>query len=326
MRIDVCPGCLAPSYTTYCNSCRKTLFNGNKITHILPFPKPEFTSIKREKQNRLSISGYQLKHSLKITNGKLEMTERSGEFILKPIPERTMPNKTILPANEHLTMQTASQIFGINTARSALIFFADGEPAYLTKRFDVDKRGERILQEDFAQIMNRSEENFGENFKYDSSYEEIARYAKKYIAAYPVEIEKYFRIVIFNYLISNGDAHLKNFSIIRDKTTGEYRFTPFYDLISTRIHSPYESDTALHLFADNYESEEYKAGSKHTRPDFIEFALRIGINMKRAEKILDSFLNKDKEIKEIVSRSFLESQFREEYLVNYTERKSRLTN
>ncbi|MDY0080831.1 MAG: HipA domain-containing protein [Ignavibacteriaceae bacterium] len=326
MKINVCPGCLAPSNSTYCPDCRKKLFNGNRISHILNFRKPEFLEVKREKQNRISISGFQLKHSLKISSGKLEMTERGGEYILKPVPERILLNKNIIPANEHLTMQIALQVFGINTAHCALVFFPDGEPAYLTKRFDADEKGERILQEDFAQIMNRSGENFGENYKYDSSYEEIALFAKKFIAAYPIEIEKFFRAVIFNYLFSNGDAHLKNFSLYRDKITGEYRFTPFYDLISTRFHAPTESDMALELFADDFESADFKAGSKYTRNDFLEFAFRIGINRKRAEKILDSFLNKDNELKELVNRSFLERQFCEDYFDNYMERKSRLIN
>jgi serine/threonine-protein kinase HipA len=42
-----------------------------------------------------------------------------------------------MPANEHLTMQIARQVFGIETAENALIFFQNGEQAYITKRFEI---------------------------------------------------------------------------------------------------------------------------------------------------------------------------------------------
>jgi len=52
--------------------------------------------------------------------------------------------------NEHLTMQIAKQVFGLNTAQNALIFFRDGTPAYITKRFDVKADGTRWGKEYFA--------------------------------------------------------------------------------------------------------------------------------------------------------------------------------
>ena len=42
-----------------------------------------------------------------------------------------------VPANEHLTMQIAKQVFKLKVAENALIFFQNGEPAHLTKRFDI---------------------------------------------------------------------------------------------------------------------------------------------------------------------------------------------
>ena len=56
------------------------------------------------------------------------------------------------PANEHLTMQIAAQVFKLPAAKNALIFFNDGMPAYITKRFDVKEDGSRCLKEDFASL------------------------------------------------------------------------------------------------------------------------------------------------------------------------------
>src|SRR5690606_40079276 len=64
-------------------------------------------------------------------------------YILKPIP-RDLKKVDQVPANEHLTMQIARQVYGINTAENALIFFSNGEPAYITKRFDVKEDGTKL--------------------------------------------------------------------------------------------------------------------------------------------------------------------------------------
>ncbi len=157
-------------------------------------------------------------------------------------------------------MQMASQIYNINTAVNTIIFFADDEIACITKRFDVINKDGRLLQEDFAQIAGKTEETHGKNYKYDYSYEEIANLIKKYVSVYPVEIEKYFKIILFSYLFSNGDSHLKNFSLDRNQTYNDYLLSPFYDLLNKYLHVPGETEIAFELFKDGFKTEAYKAG------------------------------------------------------------------
>lgn len=72
---------------------------------------------------------------------------------LKPRPNGYhILNKDYCAANEHLTMQIASQVFGIETAVNGLCFYANDEAAYLTRRFDITSMGKR-QQEDFASLM-----------------------------------------------------------------------------------------------------------------------------------------------------------------------------
>ena len=61
-----CPGCLKENVETYCDKCRKKLFGGKKVSHILTFSRPEFNEAKIERSRKLSISGIQVKHSLKL--------------------------------------------------------------------------------------------------------------------------------------------------------------------------------------------------------------------------------------------------------------------
>lgn len=71
------------------------------------------------------------------------------------------------------------------------------------------------------------EEINGKNYKFKFSYEEISELIKRYITAYAIEAEKFFKIIIFNYLVSNNDFHLKNISLYRNEKYGDYLFTPF---------------------------------------------------------------------------------------------------
>lgn len=324
MKITNCPGCLRSGYETYCNVCLQKLFNNQKVSHVLDFTRPEFNRIKRERSGNLSISGIQIKHSVKLIDKELSLSEEKGEYILKPIPTGAYENLDQIPANEHLTMQIAGQIYGLNVSDNGLIFFKDGEVAYLTRRFDVLSSGKKLLQEDFAQIANRTEETHGKNYKYEFSYEEIAELLKQHVSTYLIEVEKYFKLIIFNYLFSNGDAHLKNFSLYRDEKYGDYLLTPFYDMLNTSIHVPGESDLALELFKDGFVTAAYKAGSKYTKPDFEVFAGRLGMNEKRFNTIYNEMLTENDKVEDFVSKSFLNDEIKKIYFQNYLDRLDRL--
>lgn len=112
-------------------------------------------------------------------------------------------------------MQIASQVYNIPTAANGLCFFQNDEPAYITRRFDIAPNGRKFRKEDFASLAGISKGNKGPNYKYDVlSYEEMADIIKQYVSASSVEVLKFFRLVIFNFLFSNGDAHAKNFSLL----------------------------------------------------------------------------------------------------------------
>jgi serine/threonine-protein kinase HipA len=311
-----CLGCYIDIKEGYCLACRKTLFGKAKVSSILSFdaPKADNTMYFQEHTKRLSISGMQLKYSLTLEKNTLVLNEKNAQYILKPIP----PAKHLMqidtaPENEHLTMQIAAQVFNINTAANALIYFKDGEPAYLTKRFDVKPDGTKYQQEDFAQLTNRTKATHGETFKYDSSYEEIGTLVKKFVPAAIPTLEKLFQIIVFNYIFSNGDAHLKNFSLMRTDA-GEYILTPAYDLMCTALHTPLESEVALDLYEGDINSPYYSSFSHYGRENFMELAKRFGIVEKRAARIIDSFSLKIPLVEALVERSFLSEVVRGEFM------------
>jgi serine/threonine-protein kinase HipA len=327
--ITNCPGTLAAGFSTYSPACLRHLFNGKRVNHVLPYDPPQLSEAVSEQfmdnRKRISISGVQEKLSFILEKNVLRLT-RAGElgtYILKPIP-RDVKKVDQVPANEHLTMQIAAQVYGLNTAGNALIFFKDGSPAYITKRFDVKADGGKWGKEDFATLAGKTKDNAGPNFKYEYSYEAIGRLMQQYVPAWRVEIEKYFALVVFNYLFSNGDAHLKNFSLL-ESTKGDYLLSPAYDLLNTRLHVN-DTDFALDkgLFADGFRSEEYHRSGHPCKADFVEFAKRIGVAESRIEKLLHPFLVKQDLVESLIGRSFLNEPSKMGYLLDYQTKRNYL--
>jgi serine/threonine-protein kinase HipA len=325
MKSDNCPGCLKPYKEGYCAACRNLLFDGKKVSPILPFTRPDFNRVKNNPASRLSISGAQIKHSLKLTGKTLELTDAGGEYILKPIPNDTFENGAEIPINEHVTMQIARQVFRMNIAANALVYFPDGEPAYLTRRFDRGKDGTRFQQEDFAQLGSRSEESHGAAYKYSGSYEETAALMKRFVGPYAVEVERFFAQLLCNCLILNGDAHLKNFSLYRDPAQGIYRLTPGYDILNTRFHLPNESsDAALDLFRDDFETGSYKANAFFAKDDFTLFGNRIGMQPVRIAMLLERFTKGFAGLEALIKVSAFKAASKSAYLDMVRDRVKRL--
>lgn len=329
VKVTVCPGTLADGFTTYSSLCIRHLFNNKRVSHVLPYDSPAKDEAVAEQfmenRKRISISGVQEKLSVVRDKNILRLTNQGeqGTYILKPIP-RDVKKVDQVPANEHVTMQIAKQVYGIHVAENAVIFFKDGSPAYITKRFDVKPDGAKWGKEDFATLAGRTKDNAGPDFKYEYSYEELGLLLQRYVAAWKIEIEKYFVLVVFNYAFSNGDAHLKNFSLLENKS-GDYLMSPAYDLVNTRLHVD-DTDFALSkkLFTDDYQSPASKKSGHASAADFLEFGKRIGMLESRCTKLLTPFLERQSGVQSLVNRSFLDGSSKRDYLLYYNTKRNYL--
>lgn len=330
MKLTHCPSTLAEGFNTYSPIALKTLFAGKKVSHILPYDSPETNEDDNEKfiENigHISISGVQDKEVCIVERGKIRLS-RKGEqstHILKPIPLSRLRRIKEIPANENLTMQIASQVYGIETAANGLCFFQTGELAYITKRFDVGIGGVKLRKEDFSSLAGLMPANGGSNYKYEYSYEELAELIQHYIPAWRIEIEKFFKIVLFNFLFSNGDAHLKNFSVI-ETSRGDFRLAPAYDLLNTHLHVD-DSDFALSrgLFREGDKSEFLKFDGKANGHSFEEFGKRIGVSKKRVAEMLTQFTTQYPLAEQLIEASFLLPDTKKTYLAEYRQRRNRL--
>jgi serine/threonine-protein kinase HipA len=320
--ITYCPGTLADGCDTYSRTALKRVFDGKKVSHILPYLAPftdeETDELFDENRERLSISGVQEKFSVLLEKNQLRLIKEGerGSYILKPIP-RAGKNPEQMPANEHLTMQIARQVFGIETAENAMIFFKDASPAYITKRFDVRPDGARWAQEDFASLAGLTPQTHGENYKYNGNYFELFKLMKKYVPAYQVEAPKLFRLILFNYLMSNGDAHFKNFSLI-ETTLGDFKLSPAYDLLNSRIHIE-DRDFAL----DEGLLPPRDARGKVT-DQFVGLGRMAEIPEKQIDKIITDLTGHEEEVKKLIHSSYLSDRFKRNYEQAYLTRLAKL--
>ena len=321
--IKYCPGTLAAGYNTYSRTCLRNVFKGRKVSHLLSYASPASDSatdeLFLENRKRISISGVQEKFSVILDKNKLRLIEEGerGAYILKPI-SNAGKNSDQLPANEHLTMQMAKQMFQIETAENAFIFFKDGTPAYITKRFDVNDEGNKLAKEDFASLTGRTPQTHGEDYKYQGNYFDLFDFMKKFVPAYQLEAPKLFKLLIFNYLFSNGDAHLKNFSLL-ETPLGDFRLSPAYDLLNTRLHIE-DSDFALN---EGLLPKSVAIGKVSEK--FILLAEKAGLIKNQYEDIFNSMLSNSTKIKKLIDASFLKDSMKRNYLQSYQRRFKKLS-
>ncbi|MCD7796057.1 MAG: HipA domain-containing protein [Alistipes sp.] len=324
--LTVCPGHLAEGFDRYCPSCTRRLFYGKRVSPLLDFDYDADSMDMADSINQLSVSGVQEKLSTVVSDGKIVLTPVGGQgrYIIKPAPTyKHLRFRDQIPANEHLTMQIARRVYKIPTAENGLVFFKNGAPAYITRRFDYDADGNKIKQEDFASLAHKTGATHGRDFKYTGSYEDAASLIRSNVAAWQVQMSRFFALVVFNYLFANGDAHLKNFSL-QQSPGGDYLLAPAYDLLNTSIHVA-DEDFALQggLIPKAEYSDVYRRTGHPCRTDFETFGRRIGVLPKKMVAILDLFMQEQSEVYALTDRSFLDEKVKRMYKRSYRERWSR---
>lgn len=294
------------------------------VPHMLPFSSPgrNTASIRtfNEKRKGLSISGVQEKYSIRQEKNELVLTDTGGTHILKPVPAERLELIADMPANEHVSMQLAAQVFDIQTAACGMIFFEDGSPAYITKRFDYKPDGTKYQMEDFATLLEKSPTGNDTHFKYEASYLDIAVKIQQHTAAAPVALLRLFQLMVFNYLIGNGDAHLKNYSLM-ETVQGDFMLSPAYDLLCTELHVE-DSTLALGngLYEGDYEEASYYTHGVYTSTSFLAFAAKAGISKKAASNVIDRVKARVPAAIQMINRSFLSAAAKERYLAILQQR------
>ncbi len=263
----------------------------------LPYDAEEQRQEALARVTKMSIQGVQPKLSarLRIKEGRFEIVDRGGTYILKP-QSRDFHH---VPENEDLTMRLA-HLVGIETPVHGLVRSRDGSWTYFIRRFDRQPRGSRLAVEDFAQLSGHTRET-----KYDSRMEQVVKVLDRY-ATYPV-VEKLelLRRSLFSFLTGGEDMHLKNFSLI---TRGKrIQLAPAYDLLNSTIALPRATEEfALPL-----------RGKKRnlTRADFLEYFAHERLELRQAavDDLLTTLRNARPAWEDLITAAFLPQRLKDVY-------------
>jgi serine/threonine-protein kinase HipA len=177
------------------------------------------------------ISGVQPKVLAQIEN---KATLKLEDYIVKSWGEE-YPE---LALNEYLCMRV------VQKANICVpeFYLSKDRKLFIMKRFDIKKDNSYLGFEDMCVLFGKNRDD-----KYEGTYEQIAKTIKVFVSPkYKKEsLESFFKMIVINFLLKNGDAHLKNFGLIYDDISN-IKLAPAYDVVTTTVYIKNDIP-ALHL-------------------------------------------------------------------------------
>jgi len=233
-------------------------------------------------EKRFSLAGVQMKFSMKEKEGRYNLSQGDtlGDWIIKT-PSTQYED---VPVNEFTAMTLAS-LAGVDIPEIKLveldkldnlpqIKLPDEKLAFAIKRFDRND-GQRIHTEDFAQVLVKyPHEKYG-----SANYEQIGRILYNFSGDGLADTQQLARRLLVNILLANGDAHLKNWSLLySDKITPQ--LSPAYDIVTTHVYIDGEKWYALNM-------GKTKNWYEVTFANFEAWAKRAGVPWRAVKPHLD---------------------------------------
>ena len=216
----------------------------NQLGSTAPAPSDE----EPDHRWRFSLAGVGLKFSMLRQGDRFTCTAtgEGGDWILK-LPDAIYQN---VPTNEYAMMQFAASV-GIDAPDVNLVHRdqIDNLPtsvwpgrenwAFAVRRFDRTSNRGLVHIEDLAQVRGVYPAQ-----KYEGNFETIA--GLLYRGHDSTALQEFVRRLTFFTLIGNGDAHLKNWSLIyRDPRVPT--LSPVYDVVATEGYRPSDEPEDLGL-------------------------------------------------------------------------------
>ena len=259
---------------------RKLNFEFLNIDNILQNDSNDtFTHLLDIFLNKNAISGVQPKT---IALLKDKETLHVKEYIIKTWGDE-YPN---LAENEYFCLNACKKA-GINIPNIKL----SKNKRFLVVENFIFNDNETLGFEEILSLMDKNRDN-----KYDGSYEQIAKIIAQYTTNKKDSLNQYFKIVVMNYLLKNGDAHLKNFGLLFQNDFSNIYLSPAYDIVNTTCYI-YKDKPALMI-----------RGKKvwYGQNELIEFGLKnCMLNKKEAlliyEKCINAIKDTIKDIKDYIS-------------------------
>lgn len=231
--------------------------------------EPLFPQLLEKYYLRNSLAGMQPKVS--ITNVETLQTDRTiqqKDFIVKSF-DHEFP---LLTVNEFVCMQ-AAKACGLQPPPT---YLSNNLETYVVERFDKTATGIRLGYEDFTTLMKKPNDA---DAKYTGSYETLLKATHLYTGSL-IEVEKMYKYIVFNCLIGNGDAHLKNFALQYSQDMKTVFVSPPFDITHTLIYPTIDQNMALKL---------RKSKSFPNLSELIKLATNDSFRIRHAKAIVYRF-------------------------------------
>ncbi|WP_252177931.1 type II toxin-antitoxin system HipA family toxin [Endozoicomonas sp. 4G] len=243
----------------------------------------------RATDSKFSLAGVQMKFSSVRRDGRFNIGAQIGadSWIIKT-PSTVHRN---VPENEFSAMKLAESI-GVHIPDIQLIplekldnlpdiVLPNESMAFGIRRFDRSgNKNEkiRIHAEDFAQIF----ELYAHKKYHHANYEQIGRIIYQFGQNGLADLQQMTRRLLANILLANGDAHLKNWSMIYPDRIHP-QLSPAYDIVTTLPYVRGETGSALNMGKE-------KVWKNITMDTFRYWSTRIGAPWPAIKVHLDDAL------------------------------------
>lgn len=197
---------------------------------------PLFPQLLEKYYLRNSLAGIQPKVSIPhATTIQTERTIEQKDLIVKSFDDEF----PLLTVNEFVCMEAARKC-GLEPPTT---YLSENLQTYIIERFDKTSDGIKLGYEDFSTLMRKPNTP---DAKYTGSYETLLKATYLYTGSL-AEVEKMYKYIVFNCLIGNGDAHLKNFALQYSHDMANIFVSPPFDITHTLIYKTIDNKMALKL-------------------------------------------------------------------------------
>jgi len=180
-----------------------------------------FSKLVTQFLNNSAISGVQPK-VLAHLHDKATLTNK--EYIIKSFGDE-YPH---LAENEYFCMKALGYA-GITTPK---FWLSKSKKLLIVDKFTYKKNEDEFYAfEEFCALFELNKDK-----KYYGSYEQITKAISKISTQKEEDLRQFYKMTVMNFLLKNGDAHLKNFGILYEAGMKERFLAPAYDVVNTVVY------------------------------------------------------------------------------------------
>ncbi len=184
-----------------------------------------FTTLVNNFLNHSAIAGVQPK-VLAVLEEKATLS--SKEYIVKSF-SKEYPH---LAENEYFCMKALTYA-GITTPK---FWLSENKNLFVIEKFTYQKEENSFYGfEEFCVLFGYNKEQ-----KYYGSYEKISKSIAQISTQKQDDLQMFYKMMVMNYLLKNGDAHLKNFGMLYTADKTKRFLAPAYDVVNTLVYLPHD--------------------------------------------------------------------------------------